>query len=147
MAKINYQFADGHFEEINVTEEFKRNYELLLVQEQAQKWKIKKQRQRAGLQEKRDISLERLFELGCEIQSDELDPLEILIAKEGQEELHTALLRPLTSKQREVYILHLQGLNQVQIAEKLNLAISSVNERFQNAQKRILDYFLKNPKF
>ena len=29
MATINYQFSDGHYEEIEVTEDFKREYELL----------------------------------------------------------------------------------------------------------------------
>ena len=35
MATIRYTFADGHSEEVEVTEEFKREYEFLLVREQA----------------------------------------------------------------------------------------------------------------
>lgn len=146
MSTINYKFADGHVEDIEVSEEFKREYELLLVQEQAQKWKIKKQRQRAELKSGRDVSLERLFEIGYEIKSDEPDPLESLIEKEDRRDYYAKLLHPLTDKQRSVYILKMQGLTQTQIANKLGLTISSVNERLQNAQKRISNYFLKNPK-
>lgn len=49
MATIHYQFADGHFEDIEVTEEFKREYEFLEIQERAHYWKIKKQKQAGGL--------------------------------------------------------------------------------------------------
>lgn len=146
MSTINYKFADGHVEDIKVSEEFKREYELLLVQEQAQKWKIKKQRQRAELKSGRDVSLERLSEIGYEIKSDEPDPLESLIEQEERRDYYAKLLHQLTDKQRSVYILKLQGLTQTQIANKLGLTISSVNERLQNAQKRISNYFLKNPK-
>lgn len=146
MSTINYKFADGHVEDIKVSEEFKREYELLLVQEQAQKWKIKKQRQRAELKSGRDVSLERLSDIGYEIKSDEPDPLESLIEQEERRDYYAKLLHPLTDKQRSVYILKLQGLTQTQIANKLGLTISSVNERLQNAQKRISNYFLKNSK-
>lgn len=49
MATIRYTFADGHTEEVEVTEEFKREYEFLLVREQAPHWKEMKQKERAGL--------------------------------------------------------------------------------------------------
>lgn len=146
MATIHYQFSDGHFEEIEVTEEFKREYEFLLVQEKAQYWKIKKQKQRAGLEVKCDLSLEKFYESGYDIPSTAPDPLESLIAREDRRDYYDKLLRPLTDKQRSVYILKLQGLTQTQIADKLGLAISSVNERLQNAQKRILINFFENPK-
>lgn len=146
MATINYKFADGHFEEIEVTEEFKREYEFLLVQERALHWKEMQQKHRAGLRCMKDFSLEKFTEDGYEFQSTAPDPLETLIAKEERREYYKKLLHPLTPKQREVYILKLRGLSQTQIAAKLGLAISSVNERLQNAQKRILEYFLKNPK-
>ena len=46
MAKIKYVFADGHSEEVEVAEEFKREYEFLLVREQALHWKEIKQKER-----------------------------------------------------------------------------------------------------
>lgn len=146
MATIHYQFADGHFEDIEVTEEFKREYEFLEIQERAHYWKIKKQKQRAGLEVKYDLSLDRLCDDGQEPPACSLSPLDKLIEQEERKEYYRKLLAPLTNKQREAYILKLKGYKQVQIAKKLNLAVSSVNERLQNAQKRILENFLKNPK-
>ncbi len=146
MATIHYQFADGHFEDIEVTEEFKREYEFLEIQERAHYWKIKKQKQRAGLEVKYDLSLDRLCDDGQEPPACSLSPLDKLIEQEERKEYYHKLLAPLTNKQREAYILKLKGYKQVQIAKKLNLAVSSVNERLQNAQKRILENFLKNPK-
>ncbi len=146
MATIHYQFADGHFEDIEVTEEFKREYEFLEIQERAHYWKIKKQKQRAGLEVKYDLSLDRLCDDGQEPPACSLSPLDKLIEQEERKEYYHKLLAPLTNKQREACILKLKGYKQVQIAKKLNLAVSSVNERLQNAQKRILENFLKNPK-
>lgn len=146
MATINYQFSDGHYEEIEVTDEFKREYEFLEVQERARYWKIKKQKQRANLAVKCDLSLEWMHEYGQEPTSTAPDPLDALIAQEERREYYEKLLRPLTAKQRQVYILKLKGLTQTKIAAKLGLAVSSVNERLQNAEKRILEFFLKNPK-
>lgn len=148
MATINYKFADGHFEEIEVTEEFKREYEFLLIQENAQYWKIKKQKQRAGLEVKYDLSLDRLSEDGYELSSFDIDPLEQLIEEEEKQEYYNELLEPLTVKQREVFILHyIKGFSKVQIAALLNIDESSVRERLSWAQKKILNNFLKHPRF
>ena len=75
MATIRYQFADGHFEDIEVTEEFKREYEFLEIQERARYWKIKKQKQRADLEVKYDLSLDRLCDDGQEPPACALSPL------------------------------------------------------------------------
>lgn len=147
MTTINYQFADGHFEKIEVTEEFKREYEFLLVQEKAYYYKIKKQKQRAKLAVKYDLSLDKLCEDGYEQSSKEPNPLEVLIKEEERQAYFAKLLTPLTDKQRKVYILYyLKQLTQTQIANRLGISVSSVNERLQNAKKRIIDYFLQNPK-
>lgn len=142
MAKINYQFSDGHYEEIEVTEEFKREYEFLLVQERARYWKIKKQKQRAGLAVKCDLSLDVMYENGIEPESTIPDPLKSLIEKEERREYYEKLLRPLTDKQREVYILHfIKGYSNLQIAALLHIDESSVRERIFWAQKKILKNF------
>ena len=61
MATINYQFSDGHYEEIEVTEDFKREYELLERQDLRRYWKIKQQKYRAGIGCKYDLSLDTRF--------------------------------------------------------------------------------------
>lgn len=147
MAKINYQFADGHFEQIECTEEFKREYEFLLVREKATYWKEMKQKERAGLRCSKDFSLEKFSEDGFEISADTLNPLEQVIKQEEQREYYDKLLEPLTDKQREVYILHfLKGIPKLKIATLLHIDESSVRERLRWAQKKILKNFLKHPR-
>ena len=86
MAKIKYVFADGHSEEVEVTEEFKREYEFLLVREQALYWKEMKQKERAGLRCVKNLSLEKFGEDGYDLPAEAPDPLERLIAKEERRE-------------------------------------------------------------
>lgn len=59
MATITYKFADGHPEEIEVSEEIKAAYEELDKQEKRYYWKTNKQKARAGLQ-RQDFSLENV---------------------------------------------------------------------------------------
>ena len=146
MAIINYKFADGHCEEIEVTEDFKREYEKIDAQERSQIRKELQQKYRAGMRCCKDLSLEKMCDDGFDPTANNPNPLEILIDKEQRENTYKQFLTLLTSKQQEVYALYLQGFTQTEIAGKLCLAISSVNERLQNAQKRILEYFLQNPK-
>ena len=67
MATIQYQFADGHYEDIEVTEEFKEEYEFLLIREKAQYWKEMKQKERSGLRCAKDLSLDKFSEDGYDL--------------------------------------------------------------------------------
>ena len=84
MATIQYQFADGHYEDIEVTEEFKEEYEFLLIREKAQYWKEMKQKERAGLRCAKDLSLDKFSEDGYDLPSEKNDPLEAIIQKENR---------------------------------------------------------------
>lgn len=142
MATIQYQFADGHYEEIEVTEEFKKGYEFLLVREKAQHWKEMKQKERAGLRCVKDLSLDKFGEDGYDLPSEKIDPLETLIAKEERQEQYKKIFSCLTEKQRQVYILSkIKGYSKVQIAEILHIDESSVRERLYWAQKKISKIF------
>lgn len=148
MATIHYQFADGHFEDIEVTEEFKREYEFLEIQERARYWKIKKQKQRAGLEVKYDLSLDRLCDDGQEPPACALSPLDKLIEQEERAEYYQKILSLLTDKQKQVFILfHIKGYKKVQIAAMLHIDERSVRRRLEWAQKRISKNFLKNSRF
>ena len=96
MATIRYTFADGHSEEVEVTEEFKREYGFLLVREQALYWKEMKQKERAGFRCVRNLSLEKFGEDGYDLPADAPDPLERLIAKEERREQYRMILSCLT---------------------------------------------------
>ena len=148
MAKIKYVFADGHSEEVEVTEEFKHEYEFLLVREQALHWKEMKQKERAGFRCVKNLSLEKFGEDGYDLPAEAPDPLERLIAKEERRERYQKILSCLTEKQRQVYILfHIEGYKKVQIAAMLHIDERSVRRRLEWARKRISKNFLKNSRF
>lgn len=148
MATIKYTFADGHTEEVEVTEEFKREYEFLLVREQAPHWKEMKQKERAGLRCVKNLSLDKFSEDGYDLPVAGPDPLERLIQKEERREYCRKILSCLSEKQRQAYILfHLKGYKKVQIAAVLHIDERSVRRRLEWAQKRILKNFLKNSRF
>ena len=148
MATIRYTFADGHTEEVEVTEEFKREYEFLLVREQAPHWKEMKQKERAGLRCVKNLSLDKFSEDGYDLPVAGPDPLERLIQKEERREYCRKILSCLSEKQRQAYILfHLKGYKKVQIAAVLHIDERSVRRRLEWAQKRILRNFLKNSRF
>ena len=144
MAIIKYTFADGHTEEIEVTEEFKRAYEFEETRAKARYWKEYRQKQRAGIPTAHDWSLDKMIDDGIDY-GEFTDPSERIIQQENKRENAKKILSCLTAKQREVYLLHKKGLTQRQIAKKLNLALSSVNERLQNARKNIFKFFSGNP--
>lgn len=81
MATIQYQFADGHYEDIEVTEEFKEEYEFLLIREKAQHWKEMKQKERAGLRCVKDLSLDKFGEDGYDLPSEKSIRLKQLFKK------------------------------------------------------------------
>lgn len=148
MATIRYTFADGHTEEVEVTEEFKREYEFLLVREQAPHWKEMKQKERAGLRCVKNLSLDKFSEDGYDLPVAGPDPLERLIQKEERREYCRKILSCLSEKQRQAYILfHLKGYKKVQIAAVLHIDERSVRRCLEWAQKRILKNFLKNSRF
>lgn len=148
MATIRYTFADGHTEEVEVTEEFKREYEFLLVREQAPHWKEMKQKERAGLRCVKNLSLDKFSEDGYDLPVAGPDPLERLIQKEERREYCRKILSCLSEKQRQAYILfHLKGYKKVQIAAVLHIDERSVRRRLEWAQKRILKNFLKKSRF
>lgn len=144
MATIHYQFADGHFEDVEVTEEFKQQYEFMLVQERARHWKEMQQKYRAGLRCSKDFSLEKIAEDGHELYLDAPDPLDVMIEKEERADYYRKLLSPLTDKQRRVYILHhIEGYKKVQIAALLHISEKAVRKHLIAAHKKILKEFLK----
>lgn len=103
MATIKYTFADGHTEEVEVTEEFKREYEFLLVREQAPHWKEMKQKERAGLRCVKNLSLDKFSEDGYDLPADSPDPLERLIQKEERREYYRKILSCLRLRPQDIY--------------------------------------------
>lgn len=138
MATINYQFSDGHYEEIEVTEDFKREYEQLERQDLRRYWKIKQQKYRAGIGCKCDLSLDWMQEYGQEPRSTFPDPLDALIQKDEREHYRNTIKNKLTARQWQVYeLFHFKHYKKVEIAKILHISEKAVRERLLNAEKRI----------
>lgn len=141
MATISYKCADGHMEQVEVSEEFKTAYEELEKQEKRYYWKTNKQKARAGLQ-KQDFSLEKCVEDGHEVQSTMPDPLEELIAREEQAAYYAKLLSSLTKGQKEVYVMrHIIGHCVAEISQRLNVSESAIHDRLESAYKKTQGIF------
>lgn len=148
MAKIKYVFADGHSEEVEVTEEFKREYEFLLVREQALHWKEMKQKERAGFRCVKNLSLEKFGEDGYDLPTEEPDPLETLVAKEERREQYQKILSCLTKKQRQVYILfHIKGYKKSANRRHVTYRRAVGSSAFGMGAKKNFKNFLKNSRF
>ena len=118
MAKINYTFADGHTEEIEVTDEFALQYELLEDERKRQEEREKKRR-------KRRLSYEGLADNGYEFEDKTCpNPLEQLIEQENEQYSLISLSDFLT-----------------EIAKVLNITKVAVQHHLENAVKKILKNF------
>lgn len=127
MAVIQYQFADGHTEEIEVTEEFARGYAEMEHKDALTERK----------ETRRHQSLDKSMEHGFDVPDPHTDIAIEVECKELSEEIWAALHR-LTEKQRTVFLLYAEeGLNYRQIGEKLGLGTYTVRDYFYNAVKKL----------
>lgn len=137
MATINYKFADGHTEEIEVTEEFKQEYEKVDREFRLNEKRAKQQAARHL------VSLDSLTEKGIDIEDTRSpDPLEILIEKEQNKMSLIAFADFLTNRQKQIVKLYYEDRNtKTEIAEKLGIDESTVRECIKSATKKILKNF------
>ena len=127
MAVIQYQFADGHTEEIEVTEEFTREYA-----EMERKDALTKRKET-----RRHQSLDKSMEHGFDVPDPYADTAAEVERWELSERIQSALHK-LTKKQRTVFLLYAEeGLNYRQIGEKLGLGTYTVRDYFYNAVKKL----------
>lgn len=139
MATINYKFADGHTEEIEVSEEFVLQYELIDNQ-------FRRNEERAEKRNKRKhVSLEYAMANGWDkIDENAPDPLEALICKEQSEEMTDiiALSDFLTDRQRQIMELYYHnGYSKAEIARVLKLSKPTIQQHLSEAVKKILKKF------
>ncbi len=142
MPTINYKFADGHTEEIEVSEEFKQEYEKIDREFRLDEKRAKQQASRHL------VSLDCLVEKGVDFEDTQSpDPLEILIAKEQSKMSLIELADFLTDRQKEVVKLYYEDRNtKTDIAHKLGINESTVRECIKSATKKILKNFQTKPK-
>lgn len=136
MATINYKFADGHIEEIEVMEEFACGYAKLQKKEKRYKECEKKRRRKT-------VSLESIMSKGWDTADPNVtDPLSALIEKEQNEITLITLADFLTDRQKEIMTLYYEkGYTKSEIAQILHINESTVRECLQSAAKKILKNF------
>ena len=136
MAKINYTFADGHTEEIEVSDEFALQYEIL-----EDDWK--RQEEREKKRRRRRLSFEGLVESGYEFEDTTYtDPLERLIEQENEKFSLISLSDFLTDRQKQIMQLYYEvGYTQTEIARMLNLSPSTVRTLLIRSVEKILKNF------
>lgn len=142
MATINYKFSDGHTEEIEVTEDFKREYEKVDREFRLNEKRAKQQAARHL------VSLDCLMEKGMDFEDTQSpDPFEILIAKEQSKMSLIELADFLTDRQKEIVKLYYEDREtKTEIARKLGIDESTVRECIKSATKKILKNFQSKPK-
>lgn len=136
MATINYKFADGHIEEIEVMEEFACGYAKLQKKEKRYKEREKKRRRKT-------ISLESIMSNGWDAADpNATDPLSDLIEKEQNEITLITLADFLTDRQKEIMTLYYEkGYSKSEIAKILHISKPTVKQHLSEGAKKILKNF------
>ena len=135
MITINYQFSDGHYEEIEVTEEFARDYD-----------EIDKQTKRNDKKfdwrtRNKESSLERLRdECGFELQDLSVSVDEQAVSADFIERFK----RLLTEKQKAVFRkVYIENKPLRVVARELNLRLSNIQKYITFIEKKYKKNFLK----
>lgn len=136
MAIINYKFADGHAEEIEVSEEFAKEYAKL--EHEAQKAHEREKKRRKNI-----ISLDLLTEKGVDIPDvSSPDPLQELLKKEMNKITLIELADFLTPRQKQVMVMYYENrYTKAKIAEKLKIDEAAVRRHLKAAEHKILKKF------
>jgi DNA-directed RNA polymerase specialized sigma subunit len=133
-ATINYQFADGHCEDIEVTEEFAKNYAEFAKDEQRRIWRENKRK-------KREVSLERLMSSGWDVPDPvNRDPQEMYIEQERPVLPHFI---GLTEYQRRVAVKYfVEHRTHEQIAREEKVSQQAITKLIHKIQTKIVAAFV-----
>ena len=136
MAFILYRFSDGHYEEIEVTEEFAKEYAKLEHEER----KAHESEKKRG---KNIVSLDLLIEKGVDIPDNSSpDPLQELLNKEEDKITLIELADFLTPRQKQVMMMYYENrYTKAEIAEKLKIDEAAVRRHLKAAGHKILKKF------
>ena len=134
MATIRYQLADGHFDVIEVTEEFAAEYAAMEHRDKLIERK----------ETRRHQSLEKSLEHGWDVADPSADVASRIEKNEEKIQIVSAL-KKLTDKQLTVlnlYIVH--NFSFREIGEKMNLGRYTVRDYYYNAIKKLKKFLKKN---
>jgi DNA-directed RNA polymerase specialized sigma subunit len=135
MTTISYRFADGHVEDVEVTEEFAVNYAKFEKEEQHRRWRENKRKAR-------DVSLEAFTAKGGDIADPvNRNPLELIIEQED-ENPDLPLFTGLTEYQRRVAVKYfVEHKPQEQIAHEEKVSQQAISNLIKKIEKKVISTF------
>ena len=141
MAIITYKFADGHTEEIEVTDEVAAAFE------QLEKYEKKVERKET----RRHISYDKLLDRGFEFPDESEDILDILDKKEREKsEWKEEKFRRHNNdekKQADAYFRHKYlHIKKTEIAKSMNVTEGAVRKLIKKAEANLQEYKLAHDK-
>lgn len=135
MAVILYRFADGHTEEIEVTDEFAAEYAAMEHRDKLSERK----------ETRRHQSLDKSMEHGFDVPDPRVDIQAETERRELSGQLKTAL-HTLTDKQRAVFLRYASdGLSFREIGEEMSIGRYTVRDYYYNAVKKLKIFFSTIP--
>lgn len=134
---IKYKFADGHIEEIEVTEEFAVAYAA------ADKQFCRNEEKFAWRQRERETSYEKLHEqAGFDVADGSIGVEEYVIS----DDFCVRFMSLLTKQQKKIFQKHcIEDKSLRKIADEMNLSLHTVQEHIASIKKKYLKFFLKIP--
>lgn len=136
MTTINYQFSDGHYEEIEVTEEFAKEYALIERETQLEEWRYKWRCR------KKLVSMDTLAERGYQFESGNESIEDIIIRNEMKKSLRRAICDFFTPSQIELLkLIYIQNKSLKELAEKFGVSYQAIQNRHTKIMKRLRKFF------
>lgn len=136
MATINYRFSDGHYEEIEVSEEFAKEYALIERETQLEEWRYKWRCR------KKLVSMDALTERGCQFESGNESTEDIIIRNEMEKSLRRVIYDFFTPSQIELLkLIYIQNKSLKELAEKFGVSYQAIQNRHTKILNRLRKFF------
>ena len=136
MTTINYQFSDGHYEEIEVSEEFANEYALIEKETQREEWRYQ------WRSRKKLVSLDVLAERGSQFECGNESTEDIIISNEIKESLRKAINNFLTPSQIKLLkLIYIENKSLKELAEEFGVSYQAIQNRHAKILNRLRKFF------
>ena len=136
MAFILYRFSDGHYEEIEVTEEFANEYALFEKETKREEWRYQ------WRSRKKLVSMDALAERGGQFESKNESAEDIIIRNEIKEGLRKIKSDYLTPSQIELLkLIYIQNKSLKELAKEFGVSYQAIQNRHTKILNRLRQFF------
>ena len=136
MAFILYRFSDGHYEEIEVTEEFANEYALIEKETKREEWRYQ------WRSRKKLVSMDALAERGGQFESKNESAEDIIIRNEIKEGLRKIISDYLTPQQIELLkLIYIQNKSLKELAKEFSVSYQAIQNRHTKILNRLRQFF------